>query len=369
LLLPHDLDAYVVFRDHRSGLEYIRSCAGIRENGLFTTLGGYQYNVFLDFRVLKPSRLKPYDRVCEDLGGRGVESIETEALSMSLRPIHQIVSSQLAQLMEERSSKTVSDTAAAAEFGKHCETLLEKLSFQFEVVMEKPLAPLPGVSTLAAGRYLNALNHEIEFVRVPGEKRLKSAIGIGKDKHGCYRRMIRNLIALECIQKMLEHNGLLQQQLIDQWLLGNTLAALWADDPAMPMNGTDIVDLFSCLLSLKPSKEAVKVPEAWLIQSIRGLFETDDSHFWSFMQFQHLHGKEWFRERRLTLIASWIMLYGLLHATETPVTGKPATGKTAGIKPAATAEHVMEPWMEALGKLDAAAFLCGYEIQGLLKED
>jgi glycosidase len=368
LLLPHDHDAYVVFRDHRSGLEYIRSCTGIRENGLFTTLDGYQYNVFLDFRVLKPSRLKPYDRVCEDLGGRGVGSIELEALSMSLRPIHQLVSSGLSQLMEELSAKTASDTASAAEFGKHCEALLEKLSCQFEVIMEKPLAPLPGVSILAARRYLNALNHELEFVRIPGEKRLKSAIGIGKDKHGCYRRILRNLIALECIQEMLVHNDLMQQQLIDQWLLGRSLAALWAEDPAMPMSGTDIVDLFSCLLSLKPSPEAVKDPEAWLTKSIKGLFEAGDSHFWSFMQFQHLHGKEWFRERRLTLIASWIMLYGLLHATETQVTSKPATGKASAVKPAATAEHVMEPWLEALGKLDAAAFLCGYEMQGLLKE-
>ncbi|NTU58134.1 MAG: alpha-amylase [Chlorobiaceae bacterium] len=368
LLLPHDHDAYVVFRDHRSGLEYIRSCPAIRENGLFTTLNGYEYNLFLDFRIVRPSKLRPYDRVCEDLQGRGVVSIEIEALSMSLRPIHQLISSGLALLMEELSPVTASDTLAASDFGKHGEALLEKLSVQFEEIMEKPLAPRPGVSSLLAARYLNALNHEVEFVRLSGEKRLKSAIGIGKDKKGCYRRMVRNLIALESIQEMLEHNGLLQQQLIDQWLLGSSLAALWAEDPAMPMSGTDIVDLFSCLLSLKPSKEAVRTPEAWMMSSIRDLFDRGDAHFSSFMQFQHLHGKAWFRERRLTLMASWIMLYGLLRATESQEAIKPATGKTAPQKPAVTAEHLLEPWLESLEKIDAAAFLCGYEMQGLLKE-
>ena len=373
LQLPADHDAYVVFRDHRSGLEYIRSCSGIRENGLFTTLNGYQYNLFLDFRIVRPSRLKPYDRICRELDGRGVGSIELEALSMSLRPIHEIISSELALLMEELSPKTASDTVSAAGFGKHCETLLEKLSIRFEEIMEKPLTPLPGASALAASRYLNALEHEVEFVRLPGEKRLKSAIGIGKEKNGCYRRLVRNLIALESIQEMLGHNGLLQEQLIDQWLLGGTLGHLWAEDPAMPMNGSDIVDLFSCLLSLRPSPEAVRSPDSWLMNSIRRLSESGDSHFGAFMQFQQLHGKEWFRERRLTLMASWIMLYGLLHATEAPVKSKPATGKaaagkTAPAKPATTAVHVMAPWLEALGKLDAAAFICGYEMQGLLKE-
>ncbi|NTW52976.1 MAG: alpha-amylase [Chlorobiaceae bacterium] len=379
LLLPHDHDAYVVFRDHRSGLEYIRSCVGVRENGLFTTLNGYEYNLLLDFRVVWPSRLKPYGQICEELGGRGVASIETEALSMSLRPIHQLISSGLSLLMDELSTKSASDTVAAAGFGKHCETLLEQLSGRFEEIMEKPLTLLPGASAQAAGRYMNALTQEVGFVRISGEKRLKSAIGIGKDKNGCYRRLVRNLIALECIQEMLEHNGLLQEQLIDQWLLGKALSDLWADDPAMPMNGADIVDLFSCLLALKPSVEAVRSPDSWIMGSIRKLFEVGDSHFGAFMQFQHLHGKEWFRERRLTLMASWIMLYGLLHATEAPAKTKPATGsKAAATKltagkptaavPASTPEHIMEPWLEALEKIDAAAFLCGYEMQGLLKE-
>ena len=48
--LHNDNRFYVVFREHISGLEFIRNCKEIHENGLFGTLNAYQYQIFLDVR-------------------------------------------------------------------------------------------------------------------------------------------------------------------------------------------------------------------------------------------------------------------------------------------------------------------------------
>jgi len=81
--------------------------------------------------------------------------------------------------------------------------------------------------------------------------------------------------------------------------------------------------------------------------SIRTLHESGDRHFKAFMQVQYLHGKEWFRERQLSLLASWIMVQELMQG---------------GGKSIPTA------WLEAIDKLEMAAFVSGYELGSLLKK-
>ena len=48
--LPHDPAAFVVFRDARTGLEFIRSCREIWERGLDVALDAYGTHVFWEFR-------------------------------------------------------------------------------------------------------------------------------------------------------------------------------------------------------------------------------------------------------------------------------------------------------------------------------
>jgi glycosidase len=359
LMLPGGHDEYVVFRDHASGQEFIRSCAGIRENGLQVSLQGYRYNVFLDFRVVRPSRLRPYDRVCEDLGGRGAASIELEALSMSLRPVHRIVVAGLEALMDEPSTKTTSDNALATGFGQLCETLLADLSVRFEEIMERKLSLPPDIAPSASERYLEALRISAGMERMVGEKRLKAALGVDDSGSKPFRRTVRSLIALECIQEMLAHNGLLQHQLIDDWLLGGALTPVWPQESEFPLFGKEMVDLISCLLLPKPASAETSTPESRLMSALASLFESRESHFMSFMQFQHLHEKTWFREHRFTLLLSWLWLHVQLS--------KPLADKAAA--KATTGDMEMNTWLEGLEKLDAAAFLSGYEMHGLLKQE
>lgn len=85
--LPASADVYLIFRDHISGLEYIRSCKEIHEQGLFLELGAYKYCVFWDFCQVVDDDQGIYGRLCSYLNGRGVPSVDEALKELLLAPI------------------------------------------------------------------------------------------------------------------------------------------------------------------------------------------------------------------------------------------------------------------------------------------
>ena len=86
--LPHQENCFVVFREHISGLEFIRSCQDIHQNGLYVELRAYQTQVFLDFRFVYDDEWHHYAQLHQYLNGRGVPSIEETLQEILLKPIH-----------------------------------------------------------------------------------------------------------------------------------------------------------------------------------------------------------------------------------------------------------------------------------------
>jgi glycosidase len=66
-------DDYILFRDAVSGMEYIRSCRELIEQGLYVELGSYQCQVFLVWRFVDGSE---WGMVNSALNGAGVESVQ-----------------------------------------------------------------------------------------------------------------------------------------------------------------------------------------------------------------------------------------------------------------------------------------------------
>jgi glycosidase len=85
----HDGSAIVAFRDSLTGLEYLRRANEIGERGLRVELHAYQSYVFLDWRELHSTVEKPWARLCDSLGGRGVPSLDDALINLELRPVHE----------------------------------------------------------------------------------------------------------------------------------------------------------------------------------------------------------------------------------------------------------------------------------------
>jgi glycosidase len=96
LELTNDSAVILGFRDSLTGLEYLQRASKIANQGFTIDLRGYQCHIFLDWRELRASFEKPWDRLCDQLNGSGVPNLEDALVNLELRPVHDALREVLA---------------------------------------------------------------------------------------------------------------------------------------------------------------------------------------------------------------------------------------------------------------------------------
>jgi glycosidase len=89
-------DRWIAFREQRTSLEYLRSVAEVRERGLHVALRAYETRVFWELRELHDSA-RIWRRLAEQLGGRGVPSLEDALREQQLGPVHDALRAMIAE--------------------------------------------------------------------------------------------------------------------------------------------------------------------------------------------------------------------------------------------------------------------------------
>jgi len=92
-----DWAVVLAWRDSLTGLEYLRRANDLAERGLTLDLHAYQCHVFLDWRELYSTTEKPWDRLCDQLNGRGVPNLDDALVNLELRPVHDALRALLDQ--------------------------------------------------------------------------------------------------------------------------------------------------------------------------------------------------------------------------------------------------------------------------------
>lgn len=69
---------YYVFRDYADGCEYIRNGRELYNDGLHMVLSAYDYHVLMDFREIRDDDFGTWGKLCHQLEGAGVASIDEE---------------------------------------------------------------------------------------------------------------------------------------------------------------------------------------------------------------------------------------------------------------------------------------------------
>ncbi|MBC8078477.1 MAG: alpha-amylase, partial [Chloroflexales bacterium] len=105
--LPADATQFCIFRDHVSGLEYIRSSADLAENGMYIELNAYQYHVFLGWQIVPDVADGRYARISASLNGRGVPSVDEAMRELVLAPVRE----PFAALVNAATLRALLDTA------------------------------------------------------------------------------------------------------------------------------------------------------------------------------------------------------------------------------------------------------------------
>jgi glycosidase len=117
----------LAYRDSLTGLEYLRRAVNLAEHGLTLELHAYQCHVFLNWRELRATAERPWDRLCDDLVGRGVPSLDDALILLELRPAHDA----LRRLLEPAIVRSLAELSERAPVGPEKLKALEALRQDF----------------------------------------------------------------------------------------------------------------------------------------------------------------------------------------------------------------------------------------------
>ncbi len=105
-------DRWLTFRDQRTGLEYLRSVAEIRERGIHVRLRAYETRVFWELRELHDSA-GVWRRLAARIGDGGVPSLEDALRDQQLNPVHEALRAVIAEPSRDGVSRLVDAVAEA----------------------------------------------------------------------------------------------------------------------------------------------------------------------------------------------------------------------------------------------------------------
>lgn len=353
LNLSQEEGSYVIFRDHASSMEFIRSNREIAENGMLVALDGYKYNVFLDFREVRPSKLRPYDRLAAELNGRGTASIDRAALSLSLSPLHSLVSAALASDVLLPLTKNETDGGTAA-FEKNMATLLEKVSSQFSEIMEKHIPVPENLTVRAVSLYRKVSALAVLLKEKAASRKLLTAIGLNSGDGSGYYLVAMHWIVLDALQQLVASAGVLNSNIVDDWLMSDSLQAIYPEKGVIGIPAENLPDLLICMLAQKP-EQIPGDPAEQLLNLLKKLYTDNRAHLGRLMQFDERHRKTWFREHRFSVLMAWLSMQELLN--EPDLLPKAKKKKQGG---------AITGWVTANEKMDMDAFLSGYEMEELI---
>lgn len=340
LELSADGSMFVIFRDHACGLEFIRPASQLASEGLFLSLDGYRYNLLLDFREVRPSKLRPYDMLCRELDGRGIGSIEHAVLQMSLSGLHRLITEFLDSEELPVPEEQAADEAGLEAFGKQLLALTEKVAVIYGDLVDQEIALPEDIDVRAL-----ALCRAAEKLMQRRDDKEKN------DSEAADRTLFMHWIVFDALQNLLEGNRLLRTNIIDDWLMHDSLNAYYNQAGISGIAGGTVADLLACLLSAPDAAE--EEPEIIVLESLKKLYDTCRGSVERLLQIEYRYQKRWFRIEGFTALTAWL---GRIARTEAMIAPEP--------EPADAASEAA--WSDALKQLDMEAFLAGYELGGLL---
>ncbi len=130
-------NTFLAFRDVVSGLEYLRPCRRMADEGLYVELDAYRCHVFLEFREIEDDDEGRLRQLEAELGGRGLDSVDLALIEREhrdvLAPFAELVSAELIRAF----SAVGSDDASAEDRGDMVGEVLPLFEEMLEAVVRR----------------------------------------------------------------------------------------------------------------------------------------------------------------------------------------------------------------------------------------
>ena len=132
---------FYVFREHISGLEYIRKGKELTDNGLHWHLNGFEYRLFWNFREVYDES-GAYEKLYWQTGGGGIVSVENALEEARLQPLHKAFEALFAEdIVNFLVNRVTEENRGASE--KLGYTLIRS---RFDELLKKISEYMPGLS-------------------------------------------------------------------------------------------------------------------------------------------------------------------------------------------------------------------------------
>jgi len=281
---------YYSFKDHTLGLTFLREGRELCEKGLYAELGEYEFHVFTDFQEIRDDAAGTWGRLCRELNGRGVTSLEDELLQLRYPGLNSAYRTllELTHTTTEVPAETIVEAARA---------LLNEVAAQ-SGVDSKQIEP--ALRRLAAGLQLQATVLAIKPAKKAADSQtplttlLSSPVG---------SRILLSYLLFRETGIVLENYGL-------DYSLKMAIGSETVGAPAL---------LLTALLTQPPVKD--------LAAAVTGAFETPAGR--AFMQVHQSDGIEWFNKERFEELLEWLAVTALLeHGARLPAARTLATRTT-----------------------------------------
>ncbi len=330
----HNEEAYfTIFRDHTTGLEYIRNSQELYNQGMYVELGAYKAHVFLDFREMQDNQWRQYAQLAAFLNGQGVPSIAEALKEIFLQPVHnpfnELVNAGLLRwIVTNRSSTEAPEITAQA-------SVLEEVETKVLSLLEG-IARLTGESSdsnsIAAQvcRETDALLHMTllaERFPLPRSRKYQKALKyLLVDQSGASLnegdpRLWGSLVSFILTRRLGEVTGSAataeqSRTWIDEWLLGKIISRALVDLGVGQAAAWRSVAALKLLIGhqdwwkpdLKEKLTAYKLLQDWL----------KDSDLQSFLGVNRYQGILWFNKESFEELLWWFFASAVLDVTTGP---------------------------------------------------
>ncbi len=377
LALHNDGDTFTIFRDHVTGLEYIRDSKEMFEKGLYVELGAYKTHVFLDFREVQDNEWHQYAQLTAYLNGRGVPSIEEALREVLLQPVHhpfrELVNARLfrrlmdACVTEPEVNQRIGESARrreelACEVERKTAHLLREImrianresriaeeELRAAAVAREVRQKLEAMLQLPVLGSRFPLQHETRFF-------LQNLVSGLRDDPAAWPTLLGWLFT-HALGKVVDEADFEQvsRSWIDEWLLGKiTLAALQdlgLDEGTAWRAVTTIKVLtshqrwFEMQAPRKKEKWAYQVLESWL----------KDDEVQQFLQVNRYRGILWFNKEAFEQLLWWMLLSAVVTISADPLR-----------QAAEVAQEIVTAY-DIVKKLQRAEEESGYQVEKLLE--
>jgi hypothetical protein len=328
--LQNDGRFYVIFRDHVTGLEYIRNSQALWNEGLYFELEAYKYHVFVDWREVEDDEWGQYAHLSAYLNGRGVPSIEEALREVFLQPVHRpfrelVNGGHLRWLADHRLADPAAeiDAEVTAEAERRMVQLLQAVR-DFGGGQGEPAAIAREVCRkLEVALQLPVLAERLVPTTLPGDEAADSPRyeAAGSPRYGAAAEMIGSLLDDDLaawgtlLSWVLSHAvgkavrdrdaAALTRSWMDEWLLNKVIAGalqdLGLDEGAAWWAVGTVKILVSHQNWCDPGAEgegnAYQVLSSWL----------EDGEVQQFLQINRHQGVLWFNHESFEALLGWML--------------------------------------------------------------